>query len=125
MNEINRYENVHEDYELIRSELLEMLREAKDALSIAKDILESTEHPRAVETYSGLLKNVATINAQLLDLTKTYKDILTERQPLRLSFNEGDDQQSITQNVFTGTTNDLLRKLQSMNEIVDITPENE
>lgn len=127
-DEENRLNNVHEDYRKIRDELYEMLGDAKDALKLAKGILESTEHPRAVETYSGLLKNVATINGQILELTKTYKDII-DRKSYR--DRDVDPLEGGTTNafLFNGTTSELQDFLIDMakrpKEIVDVTPKDE
>lgn len=122
----DRLRNIHEDYKKIRDEMYEILSDAKDALKLAKTILEDSEHPRAVETYSGLLKNVANIQSQILELTKTYKDII-ERKDRRdgeipeLPKNE-------TKNFFIGTTKDLQNKLLEAgliadHQLKDVTPD--
>jgi hypothetical protein len=126
-DEENRLNNVHEDYRKIRDELYEMLGDAKDALKLAKGILESTEHPRAVETYSGLLKNVATINGQILELTKTYKDIIDRKSYRDTGVIEGNGTTNAF--LFNGTTSELQEFLIDMakrpKEIVDVTPKDE
>lgn len=111
----------HEDYEKIRSELYDMLEDAKDALRLAKEILENSEHPRAVEVYSGLLKNVAVINGQILDLAKTYKDVTAPKN--HKDKGELENGSGTTQNVFVGSTDELAKLLDKSGEIIDITPE--
>ena len=110
------FKYVEEDYERIRDELYEMLADAKEALAFAKSILEESEHPRAIETYSGLLKNVATIMSQILDLTKTYKDIIEKKDSRALS-----DETSVTNNnLFVGNTPDLQKKLAAIGIVTNV-----
>lgn len=117
-NDVTALPHAKADYEKIRDELYEILIDAKDALKLAKGILEESEHPRAVETYSGLLKTVATINGQILDLTKTYKDIIE-----RKSFNDpGALTDGPTNNLFVGSTSDLQRMLIDHDIIGDVDP---
>jgi hypothetical protein len=120
------------DYETLRNNLYSMLEDAKEALELAKEILKESEHPRAVEVYSGLLKNVATINAQILDLAKTHKDI-TERKNYKdntdtLPGQGGQGQiENKPANVYIGSTADLQRMLKEAQdaEVVDVTPVND
>lgn len=118
-----------DDYETLRQNLYEMLEEAKDALEMAKEILRESEHPRAVEVYSGLLNNVVKLNAQILDLSKTHKDI-TERKTYK---DPGADLLPVPTTpeipqeqakVFIGNTADLQRMMKQAFEenTVDVTP---
>lgn len=117
------------DYETLRDNLYSILEDAKEALDLAKEILRESEHPRAVEVYSGLLKNVATINGQILDLAKTHKDI-TERKNYKDNTDLLPGQDASVQienkpaNVFIGSTADLQRMLKDAKDstIVDVTP---
>ena len=65
---------VNSDYERSRATLLQLLEEGKDALALAMEITRNTEHPRAIEALSGLLKNVADINDKLMKLNKKNKE---------------------------------------------------
>lgn len=100
---------------------------AKEALELAKEILRESEHPRAVEVYSGLLANVAKINSQILELSKIHKDI-TDRK----SYKDAPQQlpapnPGTTNNVFVGSVTELQAMLKDAREsdLVDVTPENE
>jgi len=110
------------DYERARSTLYEILEEAKEALDFAKAILRESEHPRAVEVYSGLLANVAKINSQILELGKTHKSI-TERKTYKDAGGDNAPQQ-ITNNLFTGSTTDLQHMLiEAKDELVELKAE--
>jgi len=121
-----------DDYETLRGNLYDMLEDAKDALELAKEILRESEHPRAVEVYSGLLNNVVKLNAQILELSKTHKDI-TERK----SYKDGGEQPALpgpgetmpAANVYIGNTADLqnmIRDARRQEEAeaatIDVTP---
>lgn len=108
-----------EDYERIRENLYEMLIDAKDALELSKEILRESEHPRAVEVYSGLLNNVVKLNAQILALAKTHRDA-TERK----SHKDGgapeavpvENQKTVAAPVYIGSTADLQRMLKDVSD---------
>ena len=119
-----------EDYEKLRDNLYELLADAKDALQTSKAILKESEHPRAVETYSGLLNNVVRLNSQILELSKTHK-VIVERS----SYNDPelqqlpDGQAAPPAKVYIGTTADLqnmlreARREDEANATIDVTPE--
>ena len=84
------------------------------------EVARESEHPRAFEVLSGLMKNTADINDKLLDLNKKHKDINTD--PLKQIENG-----TTNNNVYVGSTADLQRMLQDVksakeNNVVDITP---
>lgn len=115
------------DYEKIRDNLYNMLEDAMDALELAKEILRESEHPRAVEVYSGLLANVAKINGQILDLAKVHKDV-TERKTFKDEGGSITPQIEKQQNVYIGNTADLqkmLKEARLAENVIDVVPEEE
>jgi hypothetical protein len=124
MTKINYAES---DYETIRDNLYEMLADAKEALELSKEILKESEHPRAVEVYSGLLSNIVKLNAQILDLSKTFKDI-NERKSYKDAGNElpSSGEPAQIQNFFVGETSDLQRMFKEMEkekELIELNPD--
>ena len=82
------------------------------------EVARESEHPRAFEVLSGMIKNVSDVNDKLMDLNKKNKDISAE------------DIKAIektTNNLFIGSTAELQRMLQTpdndMSNVVDITPQ--
>lgn len=63
------------DYEYARDNLVQFIEKGKSALDDAIRIMQMSEHPRAVEVVSGLLKNMADVNKQLLELKKAEKEL--------------------------------------------------
>ena len=113
-------ENPHNknDYEYSRKVLYDLIEKGMAAVEDAVLVAKESEHPRAFEVLSGLIKNTADVNDKLLDLNKKHKEINTEQ-----TTNDG----PVNNNVFIGSTADLQRMLQDVkknkdNNVVDITP---
>jgi hypothetical protein len=118
--------HVNSDYERSRATLLSLLEEGKEAITLAMEVARSTEHPRAIEVLSGLMKNVADINDKLMELNKKNKEFY-ERKSHR-DAPDGPASPQITNHnyLFTGTVADLQKKLAEMDgssSMIDITPD--
>lgn len=113
--------NYDNDYEYSRRVLYDLIEKGTDALESMIEVARESEHPRAFEVLSGLIKNTADVNDKLLDLNKKHKDINSKALPTP---SEGG---TTNNNVFIGSTADLQRMLQDVNKnvennVVDITP---
>ncbi len=105
------------DYEYSREVLFDLIEKGRGALEDMIEVARESEHPRAFEVLSGLMKNTADINDKLLDLNKKHKDINVKDEPKAIG--------QTTNNLFVGSTTDLQRMLQQNkreNNVVDITP---
>jgi predicted transcriptional regulator len=106
---------IKSDYEYSRDTYYELIDKGKDALENMIEVARESEHPRAYEVLSTLMKNVSDINDKLMDLNKKNKDI-----------NKEDVKQlagTTNNNIFLGSTADLQKLLNDENDIVDVTPE--
>ena len=114
-------DKIKNDYEYSRQTYYELIEKGKDALDLAIEIAQQSEHPRAIEVLSGMIKNVGDVNDKLMDLNKKNKDINKADLPMR---SEG----TTNNNLFIGSTTDLQRMLQDANEVTskmnDVTPKN-
>jgi hypothetical protein len=63
------------DFDNVRANYYELLDQGKAAMNTAMRIAAESENPRAIEVLSGLFKNVADVNKQLLSLSKDKADI--------------------------------------------------
>ena len=106
-------DKVKSDYEYSRDTYYEILEKGKESLELMIEVARESEHPRAFEVLSGMMKNMADINDKLMDLNKKNKDI-----------NREDIKQVTNNNVFLGSTADLQKLLKDDN-IIDVTPEAE
>jgi hypothetical protein len=98
-------DKLESDYETTRANLHTLLIQGQDALNHALEVAKASEHPRAFEVVGGLMKHVADINTQLLDLHKKKQSI------------EAPDKktQSTTNNsIFVGSTADLSKMLNDL-----------
>lgn len=99
---------IESDYDASRENLKELLVSGKAALEHALTVAKQSEHPRAFEVVGNLIKQLADVNQQLMDIHQQKKKL---EEP-------GKAQQSkqVTNNsIFVGSTADLskmIRKLQ-------------
>ena len=111
-------DNFKNDYEYSRETLFDLINKGRDALEDMIQVARESEHPRAFEVLSGLIKNVADVNDKLMDLNKKHKNINSKEKPA--------EQTNTTNNLFVGSTVDLQKMLLGMhkpeNNVVDITP---
>ena len=102
--------NADYDYEATRSNLHSLLNQGQDALIHALEVAKSSEHPRAFEVVGGLMKQLADINGQLLDLSE-------KRQKLSVKIKKDDPVgPQVTNNnaFFVGSTTELNKMLKNM-----------
>ena len=111
-------DNVSNDYNYSRQTYYDLIERGKESLDLMIEVARESEHPRAFEVLSGMIKNVSDVNDKLMDLNKKNKDISAE------------DIKAIektTNNLFIGSTAELQRMLQTpdndMSNVVDITPQ--
>ena len=103
-------ENVDNDYEASRTNLHSLLFQGQDALNHALQVAKQSDHPRAFEVVGNLIKQLAEINHQLLDVSEKRQKILEPKNE------KGDQPASVTNNaIFVGTTAELSRMLTNLN----------
>ena len=101
------------DFEYARRVKHDLLAKGSEALDDMIEVARSTEHPRAYEVLSTLMKNVGEVSDSLLDLHKKKKEYKkTDELPALPG--------TTNNNVFVGSTTDLHRMLK--NEPIDVTP---
>ena len=110
-------ENVHssydEDLDLIRSTLRSLLLSGEEGLQLAQRVAEESEHPRAIEVLTGMIKQQAENAHALMAMHKKNQDINVTQAK-----GQPDDTKSLTQNVFVGSTAELQKMLRGDGEKV-------
>ena len=101
-------DNKNNDYEYSRDTYYELLEKGKDALDTMVEVARESEHPRAYEVLSGMIKNLSDVNDKLMDLNKKVKDL--EDEPKKI-----ENQQN---NIFLGSTAEI-QKLLRQGEVID------
>lgn len=95
--------NIKDDYDTSRDTYIELIEGGKESLELMIQVARESEHPRAFEVLSGMIKNIADVTDKLMDLNKKHKEVTKEEVP---------EQKQITNNnVFLGSTTDLQRML--------------
>ena len=109
--------NIDNDYKYSRDTYYELVEKGKQSLELMMEVARESEHPRAFEVLSGMIKNISDVNDRLMDLNKKKKDI-----------DKKDDVKNVantTNNLFVGSTTELQKLLKNESEIVNVTPKSE
>ena len=110
---MNDSDTANNDFEYARKVKHDLLAKGTEALEDMMEVARSTEHPRAYEVLSNMMKNVGDVSDSLLDLHKKKKDYKkTDEMPALPG--------TTNNNVFVGSTTDLQRMLK--NDPIDVTP---
>ena len=98
---------IEDDYDHARDNLRELLTQGKVALETALTVAKQSEHPRAFEVVGGLMKQLADINQQLMDVHQQKKKL---EEPTKGTSKE------VTNNnaIFVGSTADLSKMIKKM-----------
>lgn len=109
--------DLKDDYDFSREKYRGLLDKGEEALLSMLQLAQESEHPRAYEVLSGMMKNMADITDKLMDLQKKKKELTKEEKKEQV--------QALTQNnVFVGSTTDLQRMLMKQAQgIIDVNPD--
>lgn len=94
--------NIVDDYEYARGNMIAVIEKGQEALSGILDVAGMSQHPRSYEVVATLVKAVADANKDLLELAKKRKD---------LEKVENGGPQTVNNNLYLGSTADLLKLL--------------
>ena len=106
---------IQDDYDYARSRYYNLAEKGDEAIDLMLDLARESEHPRAFEVLSNMLKQNAEIADRLMELQKKTKEI-------RLSDQKSLPNGSMTQNnVYVGSTTELQRMLHDRAKTIDQT----
>ena len=103
------------DVNLVRETLKDLIGKSTEALEHLSVIAQETEHPRAFEVLSNMIKQTGDLTGELLDVQKKRKDIT-----------QGKDAMSNTTTnnaIFVGATQELQKALRNTKKAIDVTTE--
>mgnify|MGYP000598194591 CR=1 FL=1 len=98
--------NIENDYEHSRDTYYDLIEKGRESLELMIQVARESEHPRAFEVLSGMIKNISDVNDKLMDLNKKHKDIKKPEESTNALPNG-----TTNNNVFIGSTTDLQRML--------------
>ena len=107
--------NVDNDYKYSRDTYYELVEKGKESLELMIEVARESEHPRAFEVLSGMIKNISDVNDRLMDLNKKKKDLDKKDEIQKIA--------NTTNNLFVGSTTELQKLLKKA--IIDVTPKPE
>lgn len=111
LDETQRKNFVHEqDYEYSRDTYYDLIEKGRESLELMIEVARESEHPRAFEVLSNMIKGIADVNDKLMDLNKKQKDLQKEDKPAETTTNN---------NLFVGSTTELQRMLMGDEKIID------
>lgn len=98
---------VDSDFDDARKNLHLLLMQGEDALMGALEVAKQSEHPRAFEVVGNLIKQLADVNQQLMDLHKQKQQL---QEPVAGS------KKGVTNNnaIFVGSTTELNKLIKTM-----------
>lgn len=97
---------VQEDIAFARSNIRNLIRQGNTAVGDILDVARASEHPRAYEVASNLIKTMAEMNKDLLDIQKKKIELTGEKPKL-----ENQQTINVDKAVFVGSTTDLIKKI--------------
>ena len=102
-------DKIESDYDVTRSNLRSLLTTGQDALVQALEVAKQSEHPRAFEVVGNLMKQLADVNQQLMDL---------HQQKQKLDAPSKSEANKVTNNnaIFVGSTAELNKLIHKMNK---------
>ena len=101
---------VEDDYDVARGNLRELLVAGQAALLQALEVARQSEHPRAFEVVGNLIKQLADVNQQLMDIHQ-------QKQKLDGTTGKSAEKQVTNNNaIFVGSTEDLSKMISKMNK---------
>src|SRR6056297_2969088 len=105
MNDENENNNeIQDDYDYARSKYYNLAEKGDEAIDLMLDLARESEHPRAFEVLSTMIKQNAEVADRLMELQKKRKEV-------RLVDQKENPQQLTQNNVYVGSTTDLQRML--------------
>jgi hypothetical protein len=102
----NLEKEAQDDYEFSRKSYKELVQQSNTAVDAMLNLALQSEHPRAFEVLSIMLKNTSEITDKLMDLQKKKKEMQTPAQAAG-----GGSPTSGNTNFFFGSTADLQKRL--------------
>jgi hypothetical protein len=102
-------DKIEYDYDRTRSNLHSLLAQGQDALLHALEVAKQSEHPRAFEVVGNMVKQLADVNNQLLDLSEKRQKLIQKKEDPKPS--------TVNNNaIFVGSTADLKKMIDNMHK---------
>jgi hypothetical protein len=109
VQELDNNQDLESDFNFARTNIRELLRKGDSAIDELLKVADESEHPRAYEVAATLMKTMADLNKDLLDIRKKKQDLGGKPTEVNSTTN-------IDKAVFFGSTTDLIKMLKDKKE---------
>jgi hypothetical protein len=106
--EVVPVDSIEDDAEYARQNLRKLIDKGSIAADHIVEIAKQSEHPRAFEVAANMMKNLADMNKDLLEIQKRKKDLT--------GVAESKSNINVDKAVFVGSTTELVKFLKSSKE---------
>ena len=96
---------IEDDFEYARGNMIAAIEKGQEALNGVLEVAGMSQHPRAYEVAATLVKATVDASKDLMDLSKRKRDLDKPKD------GEGGGPNRVTNNMFVGTTAELLKML--------------
>ena len=107
--EVMSSNQVEEDATFARNNMKDLITKGNQAMDQLLAVAKESEHPRAYEVAATLIKSLADMNKDLLDLQKKRKDLT----PNGDGFAGNAKNLNVDKAIFVGSTNELVKFLKN------------
>jgi hypothetical protein len=97
--------DIDSDFEFARNNIRELAEKGKVAVDNILQVASATDHPRAYEVAANLLKSMADINKDLIELQKKKRDLMPQKEQPQITVDKA---------VFIGSTSDLIKQIKQI-----------
>lgn len=94
---------VETDTKYVRQNMYDLIEKGHGAIDELLIIADQSQHPRSYEVLAGLIKTMGEMNKDLIDMHEKKKKLLSKE--------EKEDRAVTNNNLFVGSTSDLLKML--------------
>lgn len=98
-------DSANKDFEYARANLYGVIENGQEALMKLAQIADASQHPRAFEVLSTLMKTIVDANKDLLELQSKIRDIKDADDP------QNEKAKTINNNLFVGSTAELQKMI--------------
>lgn len=105
---------IDDDYEYSREVYYDLIEKGRDGIEEMLELAKQSEHPRAFEVLSQMIKNVSDVSDRLMALNTAKKKIEYMDKPKAL-----ENQGTTNNNIFIGSTTELQRFLQNEKQVIE------
>ena len=108
--QVNEDEQVDADLKYVRENLYDLISSGSSAIDQMMAIADQSQHPRAYEVLSNMIRQMVETNKDLLDMHEKKKKISDKKE---------EQSSTVNNNLFVGSTKDVLELIQKSNENED------